>query len=126
VAPPPFTSIRHPVGIDLPRAAVTAETDYATHVDQLIRQVLLTDPGERVNRPDFGCGIRRMLFAPNNPVAATLAQVTIVEALQRWLSTVIDVNDVIVRSVEETVEITVAYTLRARGERRYLNLEVTL
>lgn len=119
-------AFRFPVAVDPALGAVAVESDYATHVDQLVRQVLLTDPGERINRPDFGCGIRRMLFAPNDPAAAALAQVTVAEALRRWLSPAIDVNEVVVRAVDERAEISVAYTLKARGERRYLNLEVTL
>jgi len=121
-----FDSIAFPLAIDQSIAAVADERDYARHVDQLVRQVLLTDPGERVNRPDFGCGVRRMLFAPNDPAAATLAQVTVDQALRRWLAPVIDVDAVSVTSSGERVEIAVAYTLRARGERRYLNLELTL
>ena len=51
-----------------------AEAGYADHVRQMIRQVLLTAPGERINRPDFGCGVKRLVFAPGGDVAATLAQ----------------------------------------------------
>jgi phage baseplate assembly protein W len=122
----PTDAIRFPLGLDHGLLAVAHERDYGRHVDQLVRQVLLTDPGERVNRPDFGCGIRRMLFAPNDPAAATLAQVAISEALQRWLAPVITLEGVTVRAVDAVAEVTVAYTVRARGERRYLNLEVTL
>src|SRR5262245_21933898 len=121
----PFTSIRYPFALDAGLGALARESDYARHVEQMIRQVLLTSPGERVNRPDFGCGLRRMLFAPNNPVAAALVQVTVYEALRRWLAPLITVNDVKAEAREETLAITVAYTLRARQEKRYLNLEVT-
>jgi phage baseplate assembly protein W len=95
-------------------------------VEQLIKQVLFTSPGERVNRPDFGCGVKRMVFAPNDEVVASLAQATILEALTRWLDPVITVNIVRVQAVNEVLRILVAYTLKARQERRYLNLEVTL
>ncbi len=122
----PFTSIRYPIAIDAPLGRLQEETGYAAHVEQLIKQVLLTSPGERINRPDFGCGVKRMVFAPNSEVAASLAQVTILEALQRWLDPVITVNSVTVRALDEVLQILVAYTLKARQERRYLNLEVTL
>ena len=36
----------------------TAEADEAAYIRGLIEQVLFTAPGERVMRPDFGCGIR--------------------------------------------------------------------
>ena len=122
----PFTSILYPVAIDDSRGRLAEETDYAAHVEQLIKQVLFTSPGERVDRPDFGCGVKRMVFAPNSEVSASLAQVTIFEALQRWLDPVITVNNVTVNAVNEVLQILVAYTLKARQERRYLNLEVTL
>jgi uncharacterized protein len=122
----PIDAIRFPLAVDRGLLAVARERDHGRHVDQLVRQLLLTDPGERVNRPDFGCGIRRMLFAPNDPTAATLAQVAIAEALQRWLAPVIALDSVTVRAVDAVAEVTVVYTVRARGERRYLNLEVAL
>jgi len=122
----PFTSIRYPIAIDASLGRLQEETDYAAHVEQLIKQVLFTSPGERINRPDFGCGVKRMVFAPNDEVVASLAQVTILEALKRWLDPVITVNNVTVKAVDEVLQILVAYTLKARQERRYLNLEVTL
>jgi hypothetical protein len=122
----PFTSIRHPIGVDESLGQLAGEPDYGEHVDQLVRQVLLTSPGERVNRPDFGCGVKRMVFAPNAKVTATLTRVTIVEALNRWLGSVLTVTEVSVRALEETLEIRVVYALKARQETRYLNLQVTL
>jgi uncharacterized protein len=122
----PFTSIRYPIAIDASLGRFAEETVYAAHIEQLIKQVLFTGPGERVNRPDFGCGVKRMVFAPNSEVAASLAQVTILEALQRWLDPVITVNHIKVQAINEVLQILVAYTLKARQERRYLNLEVTL
>lgn len=121
----PFTSIRHGFAVDPGRGRIAEEENYATHIEQMMVQVLFTAPGERINRPDFGCGVKRLIFAPNSEVSAALAQVTIFQALTRWLGTVITVNDVKARSIEERLEIIIAYTLRARGERRYLNLEVT-
>jgi len=121
----PFTSIRHPFAVDIGRGRIAEEENYAQHVEQMMFQVLFTAPGERIDRPDFGCGVKRLVFAPNSEVSASLAQVTIFQALTRWLGTAITVNDVKALAIEERLEITIAYTLKARGERRYLNLEVT-
>jgi len=121
----PFTSIKHQIAVDLGRGRLAEEEDYAEHVEQMMFQVLFTAPGERINRPDFGCGVKRLVFAPNSEVSASIAQVTIFQALTRWLGTAITVNDVKAQSIEERLEIKIAYTLRTRGERRYLNLEVT-
>ena len=121
----PFTSIAYPISIDAALGRLQEQPDYAKHVDELIRQVLFTGPGERVNRPDFGCGVKRMVFAPNSEVTASLAQATIYEALQRWLSSVITVDDVKAQALDSVLQIRIVYMLKARQERRYLNLEVT-
>lgn len=117
-------SLRFPVGVDAGVGKLAVERDNARHVDQLIRQVLLTNPGERVNRPGFGCGLRAMVFAPNSELTAGLAQVAVFQALTEWLSDLIDVDSVDARALSETLELQVAYVLRSSGERRFLNLEV--
>jgi phage baseplate assembly protein W len=121
-----FTSIRYPFGIDAGIGRLAEETNYPAHIEQLIKQILFTGPGERINRPDFGCGIRRQVFAPNDPVTASLAQVTIFQALERWLGNAIDVQDVKAVASDERLEIKIGYSLKTRQERRYLNLELTL
>jgi phage baseplate assembly protein W len=123
--PEPFISLKYPFGINPAHGEVELERDYEEHVKQLIMQVLLTAPGERINRPDFGCGVRRLVFAPGGDVAATLAQTTIYQALTKWLGTVIKVQEVTARAVEETLEIKIGYIVIARGTRQYLNLTVS-
>ncbi|KAF0813718.1 hypothetical protein IGB42_02071 [Andreprevotia sp. IGB-42] len=121
----PFTSLHYPFGIDAGRGQAEQETDYSAHVEQLVMQVLMTGPGERINRPDFGCGVRRLVFAPGGEVAATLAQTTVYQALSRWLGNVIAVSEVTVRANDARLDIRIGYVVKARGERRYLNLQVT-
>jgi phage baseplate assembly protein W len=122
----PITAIRYPFAIDAGLGRLAQEKDYPAHVEQLMRQVLFTNPGERINRPDFGCGIRRMVFAPNSESSASMAQVTVYQALEKWLGNLIKVDRVEVQAAEEVLEVKIAYLLKARQERRYLNLEVTL
>ena len=92
----------------------------------MMRQVLFTAPGERINRPDFGCGLRRMVFAPNSEASASLLKVQIRQALDRWLGTLIRVDDVVARAEGEILRVSIVYVLKARQERRYLNLELTV
>lgn len=119
-------SIRYPFALDKGVGRLAEERDYAKHVEQMMRQVLFTNPGERINRPDFGCGLRRMVFTPNSDVTASLIQIAILQALENWLGDLISVEDVKTKAAEEVLEIRIAYVLKARQERRYLNLEVTL
>jgi phage baseplate assembly protein W len=52
-------------------------------VAQALRSLLLTEPGERIGRPTYGCGLRRFLFAPNSVATRTLIRQTVVEAIER-------------------------------------------
>ena len=102
------------------------EADYDAYIRQLIRALLLTDRGERVNRPQFGAGVRRLVFAPLSEATAVLARTMVYDALTRWLEPVIGVEQVSMETTTETLRITVVYRVHFHGERRYLNEEVRL
>ncbi|HOB47594.1 MAG TPA: GPW/gp25 family protein, partial [Zoogloea sp.] len=55
----------------------------AAAVEQSIRTLLLTEPGERIARPNFGVGLRRFLFAPNSLELRTQIRAAVTEALER-------------------------------------------
>ena len=96
----------------------SAETGTDDHVRDLIFQVLFTSPGERVNRPDFGCGLKQLVFMPNSDVLATATQQLVQGSLQRWLGEVISVERVDVQNIDSRLEVTVVYMRRDLGERR--------
>jgi phage baseplate assembly protein W len=125
MAEPPFTSLRYPLAVDPARGRLAQEQSFDAHVEQLVMQVLLTAPGERINRPDFGCGVKRMVFAPGGEVTATLAQATIYQALTKWLGDVITVTEVTVRADDAALLVRIGYGVKVLGQRRYLNLRVT-
>ena len=97
------------------RTATTGEDD---HVRDMIWQVLFTSPGERVNRADFGCGLQALLFMPNSDVLAAASEALVKASLQKWLEVEIEVEAVEVAAIDSRLEVTVAYTRRATGERR--------
>jgi len=101
------------------RTAVTGGDD---HVRDLIIQVLFTNPGERVNRPDFGCGLQTLVFAPASEAIAAATKVLAKGALQRWLEQEIQVEEVDVRAEEATLLVEVSYVRRLDGERRSLTV----
>jgi phage baseplate assembly protein W len=70
-----------------------ARTDVDDHVRDMVEQVLFTAPGERVNRPDFGCGLLGIVFEPNSELLAAATELRVRGALQRWLADVVDVKD---------------------------------
>ena len=61
-----------------------ATVDGPTEIEQAIRIILNTSPGQRVMRPEFGCRLHELVFAPNNSRTAGLAERYVREALGRW------------------------------------------
>jgi phage baseplate assembly protein W len=98
----------------------TREAEEATWIRGLIEQVLFTAPGERVMRPDFGSGLRELVFAPNSPELAATTQFLVQGALQQWLADLITVESVEVEAVESRLSVTVQYLIR-RTETRQQN-----
>ena len=90
----------------------TADTPADDHIRDLIEQVLFTSPGERVNRPTFGCGLNQLVFAPNSPELAAATQFLVQGALQQWLGDLIVVNSVQVVSEDSTLTVTISYLVR--------------
>ncbi len=99
----------------LGRTAITGSDD---HIRDMIEQLLFTNPGERVNRPDFGSGLLQLVFAPNSPELAAALQFTVQASLQRWLGGVIDLQSLEVTSEDSTLRIVVQYGGRRGGETR--------
>jgi uncharacterized protein len=95
-----------------------ASTDDDDHVRDMIEQVLLTAPGERVNRPEFGCGLREVLFQPLSLTLVASTRFLIEGALERWLGDVIQVERVDLDADDGRLLITVAYASREDGRRR--------
>jgi phage baseplate assembly protein W len=89
----------------------TAQTDLATHVADMIEQLLLTAPGERVNRPTFGTGTGQLVFAGISDSLAAAQQQIIQASLQQWLSDLIKVQAVTVSSEDSTLNIVVQYII---------------
>lgn len=108
--------IAHPFRIDGRGRSAAATEDQ--HIRQMIEQVLFTSPGERVNRPDFGTGLRQLVFGPNSPELAAATEFTVQGALQRWLGELIKVEAVNVESVESTLRVQVRYVVQRTQERQ--------
>jgi phage baseplate assembly protein W len=101
----------------------TASAGDDKHIRDMIEQLLFTNPGERVNRPDFGSGLMQMLFAPNSPEIAAALQFTLRGAIQRWLGDLVELQDLQVTSVDSTLTIDLQYARRQTGKTQ--NVQIT-
>jgi hypothetical protein len=83
------------------------------HVREQIEQVLFTLPGERWYRPDFGAGIRTLLFEPNNHVLWEVTEKRLLASLSEALIGEVDPKTLSVEVVgqEEKLLVTISYTL---------------
>ncbi|HUR35917.1 MAG TPA: GPW/gp25 family protein [Vicinamibacterales bacterium] len=107
-------NIDFPFHIDSRRR--TAVTNHDDHIRDLIEQLVLTGPGERVNRPDFGAGLQQLVFAGNSPELAATVQFMIQGSLQQYLADLIDVESVRVEALDASLRVEVAYVVRRSGQ----------
>lgn len=96
----------------------TAQTSTSDHVRDMLEQLLLTSPGERVNRPDFGSGVLQLVFSGNSPEVATALQFTVQAAIETWLGDIVEIEMLEVTSEDATLRIDLQYVIRSTGERR--------
>lgn len=109
-----------PVGVDARGRVALAHRE--RDIEQAIRIILLTPPGQRVMRPEFGCKIHDLLFAPNDATTAGLAEYYVREALAMWEPRV---DVVAVRAIPdpdqpERMLIDLTYEIKATHDRRAL------
>ena len=106
-------NIAFPFAVDISgRSAASADDD---HIRDMIEQLLFTSPGERVNRPDFGSDLMRLVFSPNSSELATALQFTLQASLQRYLGDVIDIRALEVDSEAASFHVSVQYVVRRTG-----------
>ncbi|MEM1076110.1 MAG: GPW/gp25 family protein [Pseudomonadota bacterium] len=109
--------LTHPFGPDGTGRIGTTEDRYM-RARNLLLSVLLTAPGERLMRPEFGAGIQEMLFDSNSEALETAGDFLIRSSVQRYLSDVLVLDDLTINRNEGILEITVTYGLVGEDERR--------
>ncbi|MFJ9561473.1 GPW/gp25 family protein [Streptomyces fuscichromogenes] len=95
-----------------------------TNVRESVVTILRTRPGERVERPDFGCGLDRYLFEPNTVATLRLIVEDVQRAVTRWEPRIRleDVTADVNTSDPRDVDLTLVYTLIATGDRERLRM----
>jgi uncharacterized protein len=111
---------RFPVAINLTGGISTSA--YEENIRESVFIIIGTAPGERVKRPQFGCQIHDLMFAPNNHVTAALAEHYVEEALLKWEPRIEEVEVTSAASADEPnrLDIRIAYTVAEVNEERNL------
>jgi phage baseplate assembly protein W len=97
----------------------TAQAAYDDHIRQMIEQILFTSPGERVNRPAFGCGLIELVFEGQSPVVESCTPMVVQTALNLWLAHRIELEDVTATTRDAQLIVTVTYTVIQTGNRHH-------
>lgn len=106
----------HPYHVDATgRTALVGEDG---RIRDMIEQILFTSPGERVMRPDFGCGLKQLVFMPASDALAASTQQLVQGSLMRWLEGVITVEAVTCLIGDGSIEVTVAWRKLDTGDRQ--------
>jgi phage baseplate assembly protein W len=88
-----------------------AVTDLEDDVRAMIEQILLTSPGERVNRPTFGVGIYAYVFEANSPFLASRLRVALEDNVYEFLGKQVRITGLDVTANDAQLVVTIQFTL---------------
>lgn len=127
-ADPGLVSVGRAGGLTVGPTGSLATVEGDASVRQAILLLLITQPGERVMRPQYGSLLHRLIFAPNNATTAGLAIHYVRQALARWEPRVevLDVDAGADPDAPEQLVITLRYRVRASQEEATLTIPVEL
>ncbi|MGY6634795.1 MAG: GPW/gp25 family protein [Alkalilacustris sp.] len=117
-------NLRQPLTVEAGADRLARQPDYPTHVEAMIRQLILTDHGERVMRPDLGTTLYGLVFEPLRGASATMIRASVHASLEAHLGDLIQVLAVKAEVEETTLSVRILWQLRSDPGRRILNLEV--
>jgi Bacteriophage baseplate protein W len=112
--------LRFPVSINLNGGVSSSALE--ENVRQCIFIILGTAPGERINRPSFGCQIHDLMFAPNNDLTAARAEIYCEEAIYKFEPRVEKVACRAAPNADEPnrLDIRIEYVIAGKNDKRNL------
>jgi len=112
--------LRFPVSVNL-NGGVSSSA-FEENIRQSIFIILGTAPGERLNRPDFGCRIHDLMFAPNNDITAARAEVYCEEAIYKYEPRIehVDVRAMPNPDQPNRLDVRIEYVIAGKNDKRNL------
>ena len=108
------------VGTDGRTAQVASFED---HVREELMQLLLTNLGERVNLPEFGGGVRRLVFENIDEASGGMTKAMLTQAISRWLGHRITLEDLTVKVENEKIEVDIKYRIAGTEDSRVMRFQ---
>lgn len=93
------------------------------HVRDELVQLLLTNPGERLFLPEFGGGVRRLVFENTDDTTAAMAKAVITQAVSTWLGHRVTMESLNVTVENERIEVDLKYRIAGTEDSRVLRFQ---
>ncbi len=93
------------------------------HIRDELIQLILTNPGERLFLPEFGGGVRRLVFESADPTTEGMTKATLTQAISRWLGHRITLEDLIVNVENETIAVELKYRIAGTEDTRVMRFQ---
>lgn len=93
------------------------------HVRDELIQLLLTNPAERLFLPDFGGGVRRLVFESADDATAGMAKAVITQSVTRYLGHRVTLEELTVTARGETIEVDLKYRIAGTEDTRVLRFQ---
>ncbi len=122
MTPPDGRHLAFPFRIGPEGRTVTVST-LEEHVYGEVLQLVLTSPGERLFVPDFGGGVRRLVFEGSGQTTEAMAKAMISQALSRWLDRRVTLQELTVTSQNSSLIIDLVYRVVSVEDLRRLRFE---
>ncbi|MEM0947934.1 MAG: GPW/gp25 family protein [Pseudomonadota bacterium] len=91
-----------------------------------MEQILFTRPGERVGRPEFGCGIDLLVFAASDDQTAAAAELAVMSSLTQGMDGLVQIDAVRARTEAETLIVDILFTTLDDSEEFHVDLSFPL
>lgn len=93
------------------------------HVRDELMQLILTNPAERLFLPEFGGGVRRLVFENIDEASGAMVKATLTRAISRWLSSRITLEELKVEIENEKIEVDLKYRIAGTQDVRVLRFQ---
>lgn len=93
------------------------------HVRDELIQLILTNPGERAFLPEFGVGVRRLIFENITDTTAAMTKAMLTQAISRWLGQRIALEELIVEVDNNTIAVDLSYRIAGTEDQRRVRFE---
>jgi len=121
-SPPDGRHLAFPFRIG-PDGRTATPVDLPSHVRDELLQLLLTNSGERLFLPEFGGGVRKLVFEPLEESLAGVTKARLTQAINRWLGHRVKLENLKVTTSGAQFEVEIRYRLAGAQDARVLKFQ---